>query len=306
MIPKPAKGICSTVLLVLTIILAVASIPSATSQQFTTSTSILTSSLTQTTTYNLMSFTTSTWTGSGTSTTEAVFRSYLFTSMTASCYLFDPYPSFAFNSTGMTHVEYSVNGPMTLFIFSAGQNPFAVISILLSAYASSACNAANNAPYVTDYPHYSWDISAASYPATGSFDVNLPPKDNPYFYGMLCPLSDSSPTATLSISPLLGVYANTATSTIPTTLLKTSVTTLTFRSTLEVPFMQTYGSWMAVVIVGALVVAVLFFALRRTRTHRPRQASLSQFVKAPSSCIKCGAELPPASTFCNKCGAKQA
>lgn len=41
--PKPAKGISSTVLLILIMILAVASIPSATSQQFTTSTSFLTS-----------------------------------------------------------------------------------------------------------------------------------------------------------------------------------------------------------------------------------------------------------------------
>ncbi len=40
--PKPANGICSTVLLLLITTLAMASIPSATSQQFTTSTSWVT------------------------------------------------------------------------------------------------------------------------------------------------------------------------------------------------------------------------------------------------------------------------
>jgi len=45
---KPAKGICSTVLLILTSVLAVASIASAMSQEFTISTSFLTNTQTQT------------------------------------------------------------------------------------------------------------------------------------------------------------------------------------------------------------------------------------------------------------------
>jgi len=252
--------------------LTVGLIPNASSQQFTTSTSILTSSLTQTATYNLFSFTTSTWTGNGTFTGSVEFGT-IGNATDFHCAI-----SWGqFNSTGMTHLEYSVIGPMTFFIYASGglnsfANALSPLAVVGAAEGLKGCNAANDAPQWSNYPHYSWDISATSYPAAGSFNVNLPPNLNPYYYGMIVPRSKSYLTGTLSISPLWGVYTNTATSTIPTTLLKTSVTTLTFRSTLEVPFMQTYGSWIAAVIVGTLVVAMLFFALRRSRhARKPRR-----------------------------------
>ncbi len=62
---------------------------------------------------------------------------------------------------------------------------------------------------------------------------------------------------------------------------------------------------LAIVVIGIFTLLTVWVVLKPRITHRPRQATLSQFVKVPSSCIKCGADLPPASAFCNKCGTKQ-
>jgi ribosomal protein L40E len=85
----------------------------------------------------------------------------------------------------------------------------------------------------------------------------------------------------------------------------TRTATSTMMTSMEISLTQGYGDWIGAVLIGALIIAGLFFALRKRTTHRPKQATITQFVKAPSSCIKCGAELPPASDFCNKCGTRQ-
>lgn len=59
---------------------------------------------------------------------------------------------------------------------------------------------------------------------------------------------------------------------------------------------------LAVVVIGVLALLTAYAALKPRTTHGPTQATPSQFVKAPTSCIKCGAELPPASTFCKSVG----
>jgi ribosomal protein L40E len=141
---------------------------------------------------------------------------------------------------------------------------------------------------------------------SGSFSVNLDTSQNPYGIFVIAPLTNTPPVATETVSPVSGVYTGTATALIPEASTAPLTRTLTFATTLQVPFMQTYGGWVVAAIIGVLVIVVLFFALQKRRTtHRPKQATLSQFVNVPTSCIKCGAALPPASEFCNKCGTKQ-
>ncbi len=56
----------------------------------------------------------------------------------------------------------------------------------------------------------------------------------------------------------------------------------------------------------AIAIGVPVVLMKRKSSHKlSKQATLSQFVKASTSCTKCGANLPPASEFCNKCGTKQ-
>jgi ribosomal protein L40E len=62
---------------------------------------------------------------------------------------------------------------------------------------------------------------------------------------------------------------------------------------------------LAVLVIGILALLTGYIILKSSTHHKPKQATLSQFVQAPTSCIKCGAPLPPASEFCNKCGTRQ-
>jgi len=289
-------------------------IPGANSQQFTTTTSLLTtaiavtSTFTQTRTNTSYSVLTSVSTGSGTLT--GTYNAYRSLQGTVCSF---PLVGF-FNSTGMTHFEYSVGDPMTLYILSGQFTPAALAGILEEPDCYT--------PYLAyvDWPSYVQQISAGSYPTSGSLNLTLPTASNPYTYVMVAPLSEGSPTATLTISPIYGTYTNITTSTIAATSATTSSTTLTFLTTLasvttlEVPFTQTYGGWV-IGIIGVVAIAVTLNSRRRSNrgrrtdiqvtsddgtTAQPSEASAEK-----QFCTQCGLELPEGSRFCIRCGSKQ-
>jgi ribosomal protein L40E len=109
------------------------------------------------------------------------------------------------------------------------------------------------------------------------------------------------------------LFTNTLQSTyeIPTIAVVPYSQTLTESSTRRVPASAALGltsssfTTLAAVVIGILVLLTAYATLKPRMTYRPKQATLSQFAKTPSSCIKCGAKLPSASEFCNKCGTKQ-
>jgi hypothetical protein len=195
-------------------------------------------------------------------------------------------------------IGYSTNGPMSLYALSI-MNTAAALNSVYEIYPN-ACNV----PVPSSSSNYLiGQISASSYPTSGTFSVTLP--QGGYTFVMVAALSNQNPTATLTNGYVTqsGLNVTTGTESISSTI--TGVTTFTFSTQLEVAFTQTYGSWIVAAIVISVIVLLAVYLTMRLRMHNPVQATLSQFTKTPTSCIKCGAELTPASEFCNKCGTKQ-
>ena len=93
---------------------------------------------------------------------------------------------------------------------------------------------------------------------------------------------------------------------------QTVTSSVTQSSTSIVPASAALGltdgsySGLALVVFGTLAVLagwVIFNPIMDM--GQPKQATLTQFTSVPTSCIKCDAEIPPASAFCDRCGAKQ-
>ena len=233
-------------ILLLSSVLTMALIPEASSQQFTTSTTLLTGTWTQTTTYYSESYYSATSTSVSTSTITAQMTSY---DTYKSCYFF----STAFESAALTvHIHFS-GGFDALYILDASDLSYTF------EFANGACFPA----------HYRFQKVPLS--SSGDFHVSLPPSDNPYllFLRTWGP-AGNPPTVYLTIGP---ISVSEVTSTVPIEMASasTGTTTLTFFTTLEVPFKQTYGNWIMAVIIAAFVLVLLFLALRRTKHARKHQ-----------------------------------
>jgi hypothetical protein len=128
------------------------------------------------------------------------------------------------------------------------------------------------------------------------------------YIGMLSPSCASTATSSYTFT-IDSTYETENTATIPYSHTLTGSTAES--STSLVPASATLGltdgsfTTLAVMVIGILALLTAYVTLKPRTTHGPKQATLNQFAKVPSPCIKCGAALAPASGFCNKCGTKQ-
>lgn len=227
-------------ILLLSSALTIALIPEASSQQFTTSTTLLTSTWTQTTTHYSESYYSETSTSVAISSVAAKMTGY---DAYNSCYFF----STAFDSAAPTvHIHFSSAFPIAaLYILDASDLSYTY------EFATGGCFPA----------HYRFQKIPLS--SSGDFDVSLPPTDNPYLLFLRTwGQAGNPPTLCLTIGPI-SVSEVTATVPIQMASASTGTTTLTFFTTLEVPFKQTHGNWIMAVIIAALVLVLLFLALYR-------------------------------------------
>ena len=99
---------------------------------------------------------------------------------------------------------------------------------------------------------------------------------------------------------LLSVFATTSTSTMQLAFTKI----LTQSSSQNVPPYSHLGlsdSQFLTLALLVLIIATLILAY----LHSIEKTKQPKFTQATSSCVKCGIELPSASSYCNKCGTKQ-
>lgn len=92
---------------------------------------------------------------------------------------------------------------------------------------------------------------------------------------------------------------------------RTLTSSITESSTSLVPAYSTVGltdtafGALSILVIGILALVTGWVALKSRHVQGEKQATMSQFMKSSDTCVNCGADLPPNSTFCNKCGTKQ-
>jgi hypothetical protein len=242
-----------SVLLVLSAVSIVAT-QNVSSQQFTTST------FTQTTSFYSASYYTETSTGMVTSTAALQFRRS--NDPSSLCY-FTGISSF--HTNGSTHIEYSASGPMIIYVLGYldnGSRALWFTEFALGSFSFDPCDFSLITPRWEQDIVYFREISRSSYPATESLDVNLPESSGPYGFVIIAPLSDAPPSITLTVGPVSGVFTATSTAPIPVTK------TLTFFTTLEVPFLQANAEWLApIAIVAVLALGFVIFRMTSKKTR---------------------------------------
>jgi len=104
-------------------------------------------------------------------------------------------------------------------------------------------------------------ISISASNASGSFEEHLEPMQNPWSLVVVAPTSAINPTLTLTYGPIMSEFEVTTMILLPSSFTPMTVTTtLAFLTTVEVPFTQTYGSWIVAVIL-AVVISVGMWAV---------------------------------------------
>ena len=218
-------------------------IPNGSAQQYTTSTSFLTSAMTHTTSASYVaSYYTTTSTGITTQTKTVNLSG---SESGSECYNIVVF----FNSTGTTHITYSANEAMTIYVID-GVKLMALTFLILSG-RSQYTTASYCDPNTLSQIAYGQPISISG-PTSGSFDEYFEPTVG---YGFLieAPLSDVNPAVTLTYGPVLASSTTTSEIFALTSWSITATSTLTFVTSLEVPFTQTYGSWIVVIILAVVI-----------------------------------------------------
>jgi len=134
------------------------------------------------------------------------------------------------------------------------------------------------------------------------------------YTGFSCPIPPATclsvVTWSVALQPSLTTYEAQRTSTVPET--QTATSSVTESSTSIVPASAALGlqdgsfSGLAFLVFGALAVLAAWIIFNPIMDMgQTKQATKPQPTEVPTSCIKCGAEIPPASAFCDRCGAKQ-
>jgi len=236
--------------------------PNVNSQQFSTSTSLLTSSFTQPMTYYQPTVTVTSFT---IETTEVdTISSGHWGNVPNICF---------FASTSLSlgsapaQIEYSVSTPVTLEVWDeAAMGLWGIAYYIPSNMNQYACTPIGVGAFGLEYQ--------TSLSGTGSFDLN--PSQFPYQdtqgYGIVLTApfaSPTPPTATVSLGPCQLVLSVTENTSIPLISTIAGVTTLTSLSTLQLSVIQSYGDWIVgVVIVAVIAVIVLLLVNRRKRQSK--------------------------------------
>lgn len=226
-------------------------LPSINSQEFSTKTTTTQSTLTETTMSPSYYYQTTTV---GVTLTATV--TYVLTAAHAGCRL--GWFSFNVSRTGEMHIDYSTNQPSDFYVLTLWQ--WGLWAGLAPQFGSSPyCNPISDVHYHVD--------------SSSSYDLNLNPADNPYFFIMVGGIGSQYPQIKLAMGPFDTGRSIAVTFTLTQLLPVTSTETSTYRRTLttEIPFLLSSRGLPYVLVTIAIAIAVLFGALFLVYYHKSQK-----------------------------------